>query len=70
MADRTKEAQPAHTSQTLFSPRDVAQFFRVHYYTVRDLRHAGRIPAPDLFIGNRPRWKWDTIMNLIEKRHI
>lgn len=55
---------------TLMTPHDIAQFLRINYYTVRDLRHSGRIPPPDLTIGNRPRWKRETIEKLVNKRHI
>jgi hypothetical protein len=70
MSDHKKDKSPARPFQTLFSPHDIAQYLRVNYYTVRDLRHAGRIPPPDVTIGNRPRWKWETIMSLVSKRHI
>ncbi|MBD3345860.1 MAG: helix-turn-helix domain-containing protein [Chitinivibrionales bacterium] len=70
MAERKKDKQVNIPIPTLLTPSDIAQYLRVNYYTVRDLRHAGRIPPPDITIGNRPRWKTETITALLNKGHI
>ena len=64
--DRKKSELSKPSRRTLLSPKDVSDILRVNYYTVRDLRQAGRIPPPDVLIGNRPRWKYDTIRDLIK----
>lgn len=49
----------------LMSMEDIANYLRVDYSTVRDLRKQGRIPPEDLLIGSRyPRWFASTIENL------
>lgn len=49
----------------MMAPQDIANFLRVDYYTVRDLRTADRLPPPDVMIGNRPRWFSDTIKSYV-----
>lgn len=56
--------------EPLMSPQDVAEYLRVNYYTVRDLRKDGRLPPPDVMIGNRPRWKTETIKALALRGYV
>ena len=50
----------------LFDTDTLAQYLRVHKSMIRQYRAARRIPAPDLMISNRPRWKPETIAKLVE----
>ncbi len=35
--------------------------------TIERMRAAGKLPPPDLFIGNSPRWREETIQAWIER---
>lgn len=56
--------------EPLMSTQDIADYLGVGYYCVRDYRYAGRIPPPDVRLGNRPRWKPETILNLVAQGSI
>lgn len=39
---------PVEVPVAMMAPQDIANFLRVDYYTVRDLRSAGRLPPPQM----------------------
>jgi hypothetical protein len=58
------------TIQPMLSMGSIAKILDVDYYTICDMRYAGRIPPPDLMLKNRPRWKQSTIQQLIDSGSI
>ena len=51
----------------LFSTKTLAEYLAVPEDTVNRWRQQGRLPAPDVRVGDRLiRWKYETIMSLIE----
>ena len=51
----------------LFSPERLATYLDVDKSCIRKFRRTRRIPPPDLRIGNRPRWKFETIESIVEQ---
>lgn len=60
--------------QPYYSPESLARFLDLKggEATIRKLRYQGRLPPPDLIIGNRrlPRWSSRLIKNLIAQGKI
>lgn len=58
----------------LFSPETLAKFLELKggESTIRKLRHAGRLPPPDIVIGKKrlPRWSLQNIQKTIASGRI
>lgn len=57
----TMPAQAAPALEPLLSVVEIAKLINCHRRTIERERSAGRFPKPDLHIGNRPRWRPETI---------
>jgi predicted DNA-binding transcriptional regulator AlpA len=54
--------------EPLLRMADLARVLNCSRRVVERMRSAGRLPAPDLYVGNRsPRWKPATLREWIEK---
>lgn len=47
--------------EPLLTPADLQKILRVNRRTVQRMRASGRLPAPDLIIGQCPRWRPEVI---------
>lgn len=54
----------------MFSRQSLAKYLCLNHYTVRDLQRDGRLPPPDVVIGNRPRWRFETVASLVARGRI
>lgn len=52
------------------SPGAVARYLDIGEDHIRRLRREGRLPPPDFYIGNRPRWYFETIYSLTQRGDI
>jgi predicted DNA-binding transcriptional regulator AlpA len=60
--------QAAADIEPLLRMADLARVLNCSRRGVERMRSAGRLPAPDLYVGNRsPRWKPATLREWIEK---
>jgi hypothetical protein len=61
------------TMCALFSHRSLMKFLALEGQdesVIRQMRRARRLPPPDVIIGNRPRWKPETIQSLVASGRI
>jgi predicted DNA-binding transcriptional regulator AlpA len=64
---RDLSSLPAGT-EALLDKRDVCLALKIGERKFAEMRAAGEFPAPDLRIGNLPRWRPGTLNAWIERR--
>jgi hypothetical protein len=58
--------EPPIALPPLFCPKSLARYLTIHISQIRGFRRSRRLPPPDLMIGNRPRWKPETIASVVD----